>query len=120
MKVFLAEDDATTVSLLKILLEMEGHQVVTFAPKEPVLDAIRAARPDALVLDLTLPDGQDGLQILRALRQETDDALRQMKIVVCSGADRRAEVMQAGADAFLLKPYMPDDLLRELAEDARN
>ncbi len=114
MKVFLAEDDATTVSLLKILLEMEGHETLTFRPDQPVLEAIRAARPDVLVLDLHLPNGQSGLDILKALRAEEDEHLRQMQVIVCSGEDRRHEVLQAGANAFLLKPYMPDDLLQLL------
>ena len=117
MKVFLADDDVTTVTLLKILLEMEGHETITFPPDQPVLEAIRAARPDVLVLDLHLPEGQNGLDILQALRQEEDEQLRKMKVIVCSGQDRRQEVMQAGADAFLLKPYMPDDLLQVIRQD---
>jgi DNA-binding response OmpR family regulator len=118
MKVFLAEDDLSTVALLKILLEMEGHEAIPYDHKRAVLEEIDACRPDVIVLDLNLSNGVKGMDVLKALRSHPDEQLRKTPVVVCSGESRGEEVLQAGANAFLLKPYMPDDLLKAIRDVA--
>jgi len=106
--VLLADDDYTMVSLLKTLLGMEGYQVVTLLDKTGnVLENIRAAKPDFLLIDVYLGD-RNGLDLVREIRQTPD--LKNIKIIVASGIDKSEECLQAGADYFLLKPYMPNDL----------
>lgn len=111
-KVLLAEDDVTMLGLLTTLLGMEGFEVAELRPDDPdVESAVRRERPDVLLLDLQLPR-QNGLDVLRALR--ADPATRTLRVIVASGSSREAEALAAGADAFLLKPYLPDDLIRLL------
>jgi CheY-like chemotaxis protein len=116
MKVLLVEDDAATVSLLKILLEMEGHQVVSYDHNKDVVEDIIQHRPDVVVLDLNLSNGVSGVDVLKTLRSLPEKPLRKTPVVVCSGENREPEVMKAGANAFLLKPYMPDDLLKAIRD----
>ena len=112
LKVLLAEDDFTMVSLLKTLLGMEGYQVTTLMDQTgSPLETIRREKPDVLLLDIFLGD-QNGLELLRQIRQAHD--LKAMRVVMTSGIDKREECLAAGADSFLLKPYMPDDLIRTL------
>ena len=111
-KIFLAEDDATMVSLLETLLSMEGFQVVALNGDDDVVARIREEKPSAVVLDIHLPNGVDGVDVIKTLRSLPEMA--ETKIIVCSGANRKDESLEAGADAFLLKPYMPDDLLQLL------
>jgi DNA-binding response OmpR family regulator len=112
VKVLLADDDYTMVSLLKTLLGMEGYQVATLLDKNgDLLDIIRHENPKILLLDVFLGD-RNGLDIVRQIRQAPD--LNGLKIVMASGIDKTEECLEAGADAFLLKPYMPDELFKIL------
>jgi len=107
-KIMLAEDDHTMVTLLTTLLDMEGYQVVALSVNDDIFDAVRSDRPDILLLDVHLPH-TNGLDILDQLRE--DDATQDLKVVMTSGLNLELECKNHGADDFLLKPYMPDDLL---------
>jgi CheY-like chemotaxis protein len=108
----LADDDYTMVSLLKTLLGMEGYQVATLLDKTgDILDNIRAEKPDILLIDVFLGD-RNGLDLVKEIRATTD--LKDTRIVMASGIDKTEECLAAGANAFLLKPYMPSDLFRAL------
>ncbi|HVN14964.1 MAG TPA: response regulator [Anaerolineales bacterium] len=107
-KVLLAEDDMTMVSLLKTLLKMENFQVVALDADADVPAAVREEQPDVLLLDVHLSQ-QDGIEILKILRagEETKD----VRVVMTSGLNMKDECLRRGANDFLLKPYMPDDLV---------
>jgi len=107
-KVLLADDDYTMVTLLKTLLGMEGYQVTTLLDKNGnMLDIIRHEQPDILLVDFYLGD-RNGLDIVLQIRQTPD--LKNLKIIMASGIDKTEECLAAGANAFLLKPYMPEEL----------
>jgi CheY-like chemotaxis protein len=110
-KVLLAEDDTIMVSLLKTLLKMEGYQVVAVDADADVPAAARAEAPDVLLLDVYL-SRQDGLSILDVLRK--DAATQKLNVIMTSGMNLREECLKRGATDFLLKPYMPDDLISTL------
>ncbi len=111
-KVLLAEDDYTMVSLLTTLLGLEGYQVATVLDKVgDILENIRIEMPDVILMDVYLGD-LNGLDIVKALRQQDD--LKHIMIIMASGMNMREACLDAGANEFLLKPYMPDDLLRLL------
>jgi CheY-like chemotaxis protein len=108
LKVLLADDDFTMVALLKTLLNMEGFQVASLLDKKgDILDNIRREKPDFMVIDIFLGD-RNGLDIVRQIRETPD--LKDLKIVMVSGLEKTEECLAAGANAFLLKPYMPEDL----------
>lgn len=82
---------------------------------DEALEAIAAAPPDAVVLDLMVPGG-GGLAVLRELR--SSDLLRDVPVVVVSAwtdAAHRAEAKEEGAERFLAKPFDPDELEQHLA-----
>lgn len=110
-KILLAEDDTIMVSLLKTLLKMEGYLVVAVDADADVPAAVRSENPDVLLLDVYL-SRQDGLAILDILR--SDAATRTVSVVMTSGMNLREECLRRGATEFLLKPYMPDDLVSTL------
>lgn len=107
-RIMLAEDDLTMVTLLKTLLGMEGYQVDALSIDDDVFEAVRKDRPDVLLMDVHLPHA-NGLDVLTQLRnsEETKD----VRVVMTSGLNLELECKYHGADDFLLKPYMPDDLL---------
>jgi CheY-like chemotaxis protein len=110
-KILLAEDDPTMVSLLKTLLKMEGFEVQALDVDSDVPSVVQRERPDALLMDVHL-GSQNGLEILDALRNNKE--LENIRVVMTSGLNVQEECLYHGANAFLLKPFMPDDLLRLL------
>ena len=91
------------------LLETEFGTVVMVADEASLLEVSARLRPDVAVVDLSLA-GDRGLGWLRAVRERCPD----MKVIVVSVHDEqsvRQAVMQAGADAFVLKRAIVTDLL---------
>lgn len=113
-KVLLAEDDETMVGLLTTLLRMDGFQVRALDADEDIVAAVQQDCPEILLLDVYL-SGQNGLDILQAIR--ATDAGRRVRVIMTSGLNLREESMRRGADGFLLKPFMPDELIKLLRTD---
>lgn len=107
-KVLIAEDDYTMVSLLKTLLAMEGFEVVALDVHNDVASTVAEERPDFLLMDVHL-GGQNGMDIVETIR--SNPANTDVSIVMTSGLNMQDECLQRGADHFLMKPFMPDDLL---------
>ena len=107
-KVLLAEDDHTMVSLLKTLLKLEGFEVVALDVNADVPAAVQHENPDALLMDVHLGK-QSGMDIVQAIRK--NPALADVRIVMTSGLNVKDECLKHGANHFLMKPFMPDDLL---------
>ncbi len=114
-KIMLAEDDATMLSLLKTLLGMEGFQTVALHESDDLAEAIQRENPDVILMDIHMPQG-NGLDMLRDLR--THPELKNTVVIMSSGMNLEAESMQAGANAFILKPYMPDTLINTIRKHA--
>ena len=108
-KLLLAEDDPTMVSLLSTLLKMEGFQVVALEANADVPAAVRKEKPDFVLMDVHIGK-QNGLDILETLRK--DPANADVRIVMASGYNVKDQCLERGANHFLLKPFMPDDLLK--------
>lgn len=112
-KVLLAEDDPTMMSLLQTLLKMEGYEVKVLNVDSDVPAAVQLEKPDVLLMDVHLGQ-QSGMEILEAIRK--NDGLSKVRIVMTSGLNVKDECLHYGANAFLLKPFMPDDLLKLLKQ----
>ena len=110
-KILLAEDDRTMISLLTTLLKLEGFEVVALDAHADVPASVSRERPDALLMDVHL-GGQNGMEIVETLRK--DPANADINIVMTSGLNTREACLQCGANDFILKPFMPDDLLKLL------
>jgi CheY-like chemotaxis protein len=110
-KVLLAEDDHTMVSLLTTLLKMEGYEVVVLDVHADVPSVVLKEKPDVLLMDVHL-GGQNGIDIVRDIRK--DPANENVNIVMASGLNMKDECLLRGANHFIMKPFMPDDLLKLL------
>lgn len=112
-KVLLIEDDATMLSLLRTLLEIEGFQVAILSAPDDLLAKVHQLSPQVIVLDVHLKNAS-GIELLRQIRQDAD--LRACRVLMASGMDLAEECRLAGADGFLMKPFMPDDLIRQVRQ----
>lgn len=119
MKIMLVDDDRTMQAILKTLLEMDKHQVVLWdgTSESDIFAQILQEMPDLILLDYYLRD-RNGIEIVKQLRQEPQTS--HIRVIMTSGQYLRDECLEAGADAFLLKPYMPDELLRLLHQVQQN
>jgi DNA-binding response OmpR family regulator len=107
-KILLAEDDHTMVALLKTLLNMEGFDVVALDIHSDVPDAVSREKPDALLMDVHL-GRQSGMDIVEKIRKNPENA--GVNVVMTSGLNVKDECLKRGANHFILKPFMPDELL---------
>lgn len=105
------DDDRTMNSLLKTLLELDGYTVVMASRAEVVLALALAEQPDAVLMDVRIAEA-DGLDLLRAMRRHPD--LHALPVIMCSGMNLEQESRLAGANAFILKPYPPEQLTSTL------
>ena len=110
-KVLIVDNDRTTVSLLKILFELDGYSVHIAGTPEKVLEEVRQEAPDVVLMDVFLSGG-DGLELLRGMRREPD--LARVPVLMTSGMDLTDECFAAGAQGFLVKPYAPEQLTEAL------
>jgi CheY-like chemotaxis protein len=114
-KILLADDDHIMLELLKTLLGMEGYQVVTLLDKTgEIIPNIKKEKPDYIIMDIHLGD-RNGLDIIHLIRNEPE--IHNTKIIMVSGMELKNECLEAGADAFLLKPYLPNELFHLLQDN---
>ena len=108
MRILIAEDDPDMLSLLGTLLELEGYEVGYYDEQTPIMHKVLAFEPNALLMDIHLAN-ENGLEVSRAIRRHHPKLAT--RIVLQSGMDLDDASKAAHADAFLLKPYMPETLL---------
>lgn len=115
-KVMLIEDDVTMHGLLKAFLELEGFDVLDFDAQERyenVVGEIARQRPDLVLTDVNLRE-ISGFDLLHRIRQQKE--IQSTRVILSSGMDYHMEAYQAGADGFILKPYMPEELVKKFRE----
>jgi len=111
--VIVVDDDPVFSGLLKTVLEFEGYQAVTVPWPDDVLPTARQVKPVLVLMDVHTGRGNT-LGVLRDLR--SDEELKHVLVVMTSGMDRSDECLAAGADAFILKPFSPTELLSKVGQ----
>jgi two-component system response regulator MprA len=110
--VLVTDDERSVRSAVRRALTLEGYRVSEAEDGAQALDAIARDRPDALVLDVMMPE-LDGLQVCRALR-DGGDALPVLMLTARDEIDQRVRGLDAGADDYLVKPFALEELLARL------
>lgn len=111
--VVVVDDDQVFSGLVKTVLELEGYQVVIVPWPDDVVPTVRRVKPVLVLMDVHAGRG-DTLGVLREL--QADAVMRDVLVVMTSGMDRSDECLAAGADAFVLKPFSPSELLAKVAD----
>jgi DNA-binding response OmpR family regulator len=125
LRVLVADDDADMVHTLSALLGLEGHVVRGVHSGADVLPAVPSFRPDAIILDISIP-GLSGYAVAQAVRHSFTDMRRPLMIAISGKwkqAGDRLVAQQVGFDHYLLKPCDPRevvDLLGRLVPDGAN
>src|SRR5688572_16214021 len=109
MRLLLVEDDVSFRTLVRTTFETVDVEVEEAGDATEALERVAGDTPDVVVLDVGLP-GIDGIELCRRLK--SDPATDGIRVVLLTGLEDLGDVaVQAGADALLLKPFRPLELL---------
>jgi DNA-binding response OmpR family regulator len=109
--VLVADDDADILRFVEINLRLEGFEVVTARDGPDALAKAVAVRPDLVLLDVRMP-GIDGYTVCARIRADASLAAVRVVIVTANyGSAEVAAARRAGADDFLVKPFLPATLV---------
>jgi len=96
------DDDQDILDLVRTMLEMEGHQVITFHSGLTALKGLGASSPNLIILDIKMPE-MDGMELLRQLRLKSE-----VPVIFLTGKVDEVDELLAlklGADDFIRKPF---------------
>ncbi|MDD4982168.1 MAG: response regulator [Candidatus Omnitrophota bacterium] len=113
-KILVVDDELDVQSIISFRLEINGYKVSVASDGQEGLDKIKAEKPNLVLLDLMLPK-INGFEICRMIK--FDDKFKDLPIIILSALDKeddRKKAMEAGADAYFLKPFDLEVLLEKI------
>jgi two-component system OmpR family response regulator len=111
-RLLVVEDEEMILELLSGSLRFAGFDVVTAVSGAEALRAVTASRPDLVLLDVMLPDG-DGFEVVRRLRSSGPD-VPVIFVTARDGVQERVAGLALGADDYVTKPFSLDEVLERI------
>lgn len=112
IRVLTVDDETSLTELLSMALRYEGWEVTTATSGLAAVKAARDSRPDAIVLDMMLPDF-DGMEVMRRIRAEQPD-VPVIFLTAKDGLEDRIAGLTAGGDDYVTKPFSLEELVARL------
>jgi len=112
LRVLTVDDEPSLTELLAMAMRYEGWDVTTAATGTDAVRAARAVKPDAIVLDMMLPDF-DGLEVMRRIRTEQPD-VPVIFLTAKDGVADRITGLTAGGDDYVTKPFSLEEVIARL------
>ena len=112
--IFIADDELDFVSTLRSRLEFEGFGVTTAADGREALQRIIHEKPDLILLDIMMPT-MNGYQVCRELKGNAETS--SIPILMLTAKSQESDKFwgkEAGADAYVTKPFDMDELIAEM------
>ena len=110
-RILVIDDDQAIAELIKVNLDLLGHQVTTANDGIKGLALAQQNRPDLIVLDVMMPY-MDGFEVLQNLRK--NPSTRELPVIMLTAKAQDADVFrgwQSGVDCYLTKPFNPMELI---------
>jgi len=117
VRILAIDDEPDALGLLQVVLETAGADVVTRSSAREALNDLARVNPDALIVDLALPD-MDGFEFIARVRALDDARLRDIPAAALTAfarAEDRTKALQSGFEMHLTKPADPGDLVASVA-----
>ena len=108
-KVLILEDEPDTSRHMKQILEMKGWQVLVALNGEQAWEVFEKEKPQACLIDVHMPSGMDGLEVLRRIK-ESDKTVRCVMITCVDDDKEILKAEQLGADKYVVKPLDVEQL----------
>jgi two-component system OmpR family response regulator len=112
IRVLAVDDESSLTELLSMAMRYEGWQVTTASSGTTAVKAAREVRPDAIVLDMMLPDF-DGLEVMRRIRTEDPD-VPVIFLTAKDAVEDRIGGLTAGGDDYVTKPFSLEEVIARL------
>ena len=112
MRILVVDDEPSVRDALDRALRMDGYKVQLAADGQQALDQLAEQAPDAIVLDLLMPE-VDGLEVCRRIRA-AGDRIPVLMLTARDGVPDRVKGLDAGADDYLVKPFALEELSARL------
>ena len=109
--IFVVEDEPDILKLITVNLEKSGFVATGFQEAGPMLAALKKRLPDAIILDLMLPD-YDGLEVCKNLKK--NESYSHIPIIMVTAKTEEVDVvlgLELGADDYITKPFSPKELV---------
>lgn len=114
-KILIVDDEEDMAKVIALVLEADGHEVLTQLAPDLAVSTAEAFEPDLILLDLVMP-GMDGHQVYRALREIP--RFEKLPVAFLTSRDRHIDLMVGlhvlGASDYITKPFDRTDLLRRV------
>ncbi len=115
-RILVVEDSPDTRQLIVLRLEQDGYEVEAFSQGTPALEAFNERAFDLVILDIMLPD-TDGISVCREMRRKSN-----LPIIMVTGRSEKLDRvvgLEVGADDYVVKPFMSDELLARVRAHLR-
>lgn len=109
--VVLIEDERNIIEAISFILSRDGWDVKTHSNGRDAVEAVRARRPDLVILDVMLPD-RNGFDILKDIRGDAELGATPVLMLTARGQDKDREMAErAGASRYMTKPFSNAEVL---------
>jgi CheY-like chemotaxis protein len=119
-RILVVDDDPDFVDVTTRILEKNGYDVLIAASGDQALNAMRQQKPDLVLLDIMMSTMLDGLSVSEEMQEDPD--LKDVPVIMISSISdtEHAAVFPSDQylhmDAWITKPYKPDDLLKKIRQ----
>jgi twitching motility two-component system response regulator PilH len=113
-KILIVDDSISMVRMIQSVLEKEGYSAIGLSDPSQIERTIDSESPNLILLDVVMPE-RNGFQVCRSLKNS--QAYKSIPIIVVSGKSTPSDrywAEQQGANGYVVKPFAPVDLLREV------
>lgn len=113
--ILIVDDDVTLLETMKMILENRGYRVDAASTGKEAADRILRRHYDVAILDIVLPD-ISGVELLKKFDQTRIPRTRKIILTGHATLENAVQALNLGADAYLLKPVEPEDLIKAINE----
>ena len=113
-KILVVDDSMAMVRMIQTVLEQGGYRAIGISDPSRIEQTIDSEHPSLILLDVVMPE-RNGFQICRALK--TSEAYMSIPVILVSSKSTSSDrywAQQQGANGYVVKPFAPEDLLREV------
>ena len=116
-KILIVDDRLEVRELVEVTLRVKEYRILQASNGDDAVALAKAERPDLILMDIMMPNGMDGLEATRMIKNDPD--LKDCTIIMLTAKGQqtdREKGFEAGADDYFVKPFSPLDLVRKVEE----